>query len=161
MNEFSNSSLNVKIKDNTIVGNINDKKLEKKVVPFRVSLSRIFKFNLCFFCLSENDKKEKKLYNSATRFLNQKLDIIHFLWVNEKVEKMSLLIFNEEQNMALNYTKKPCLIKEDELKLHGINLEEENPSRNLEKLNEYFKAKIPDLDNYDKKLIEMLPLNLN
>ena len=73
---------------------------EKKRIELNISYFTILKSYVC--TLSPFKKMHLKSYEVGERYLNEKLDIVNYIKLNNKIEKALDVIFNEEQIAELN-----------------------------------------------------------
>jgi hypothetical protein len=77
-----------------------NKLIDKKNMKFNLSFFTLLKSYKC--TLSPYKKMNVKSYEVGVRYLNEKLDIVNYIRMCNKIVKALEVIFNEEQIVELN-----------------------------------------------------------
>jgi hypothetical protein len=106
---------------------------------------------------SKNKNIENNLFNNALEYLNERLDVIYYIKAVEKLDRLKVLLLNYNQNISLDYIKKPNLNSKNDLDSLHINLTR-NYDKEMNDLILYYKQKLErnELDELDKQLIELI-----
>jgi hypothetical protein len=129
-------------------------KSKKKTMRFGYLSTLLFPF--CPSFVKQKDRKLTKLYGKISQYVNDKLDITHFLKMVENFERLKLLMLSPEQNVSFDFIKSPDLNNEEELDCFELHLNKDRVNDAVVLINYYInRAKRDELDQID---IEMLPL---
>ena len=151
------NSLNCIKKDFNVNSNENTDKNSKNII------FGIFFILKSFICAPTDiiQKRKSKAYKDLVGFLDQRMDLIHYLKMLYSINVTNSLLFNSTQKKIIDNLAKPNIFRKDDLKLYGLyNLHEENSDH--KEILEYYNSKLTEknLDKYDKTLVQFLPVNI-
>ncbi len=143
-----------------------EKRLSENKRSFNYSIFLNFKRLLCKCCLSKDEIEKTVMFDFAKKTIEEKLDIVSYMKIFSDIQKLHLFLYNDCQNISLDFLKKPNLKDSEDLKLFDIDLNKEEDDKSLRdkrniKLVQYYVDKLRHeaFDDVDKKLFELLMLH--
>jgi hypothetical protein len=107
--------------------------------------------------ISPTDKKTDRVYSFLSNYIMERMDVIYYLKTLETIDRLKKIFLNVDQNLSLEFIKKPNLNNTDELEIleHELNKKTEI---NFWKLVEYYKQRIrsKEIDEIDEKLLNFI-----
>jgi hypothetical protein len=118
-------------------------------------LGFLLKTMCCMKSLTRLQQEKAKVYSFSRNYVIERLDVIYYLKIINRVEKMKSIIFNSAQVLAFDYLKKPNLYNDEEREMSNIHLESDK-ELNAFKIVQYFKTNLADGNPLDLRMYDLL-----
>ncbi len=162
--------------DEELLNNLKKEEIKEKNAKkaFNFNILNMMKIIFCNCRLNHDEKNKSNIYNFVLDFIIEKLDLISYIKLNSRFEKLLLLHYNDYQHFSFDFLKKPNLLDKKELEIFDIDFDYNcNDSDTIdttktgkkmksEKLTlsllKYYIAKLKEnkLESTDEKLFDML-----
>jgi len=107
------------------------------------------------------EKNKLKVFENLNEFLNQRMDLIHYLRTLYSLDITNHLLFNSYQKKMLEYPFKPNIFSKEDLHVFGLDRKLESYLSKRE-ISGYYHSQLEEnkLDKYDRKILKILPQEL-
>jgi hypothetical protein len=118
---------------------------------FTLKLKTLIKKLFCQKSLSLKEKFFTDLYEKSQEYINNKMDVINYLYLTREYTYLKCVLFDEVQAMCLSFSKNPKLYENSRfMNLH------KDPNDIIEKIVKFY-ANNPNLSQKENRLFEILP----
>ena len=119
-------------------------------LKFSVSIWMTIKKTLCENNLSNREKFLMKIYENSQKFINNKMDVMNYLYFFQEFLNMKCLLFSHIQTLCLEFLEKPKLHEKSRFtKLNARN------NKRMKEIIKYFLSK-SDFSYDDSKFYDLL-----
>ena len=119
-------------------------------LKFSVSIWMTIKKTLCENNLSDREKFLMKIYENSQKFINNKMDVMNYLYFFQEFLNMKCLLFSHIQTLCLEFLEKPKLHEKSRFtKLNARN------NKRMKEIIKYFLSK-SDFSYDDSKFYDLL-----
>ena len=119
-------------------------------LKFSVSIWMTIKKTWCENNLSDREKFLMKIYENSQKFINNKMDVMNYLYFYQEYLNMKCLLFSHIQTLCLEFLEKPKLHEKSRFtKLNTGN------NKRIKEIISYFLSK-SDLSYEDSKFYDLL-----